>query len=315
MISASPQANQQKTTIDWLRVRTQAKPLEVLEAIKPLYGDIGHHLSLKSLPRGILGFQQAATINIADMVLGRMDYGGESQRGWVRVDIPAKGCEWVKQWGELDSLEKLPGSEIRRLDVALTTWDGEVTHEQVVQAHAAGRFTIRRPPELRQITSSDPLAGRTCYIGTREKSDKFMRCYEKGLELASKFGARTGHEITYIDGKKATDIYRCEVEFKATGSFIPWEAVERRDHYFAGAYPFCADLLPSVESDVLMRRPERAPQLDLMVALENCRVQFGPTLFTALRAYHGDIGAVWDKVLGHHHNQALVEAGVLLVEH
>jgi phage replication initiation protein len=307
--------NPQKTTVDWLRFRTQEEPTRVLEAVRGLYGTLGDHLKLKSLPRGILGFQQASTINIGDMVLGRMDYGGESQRGWVRVDLPAKACEWVKDWGYLDCLERLAGSEIRRLDIALTTWDGEVTHGQVVQAHTAGRFTIRRPPELRQITSSDPRAGRTCYIGTREKSDKFMRCYEKGFELAAKYGSRMPGEIITIDGKNVEDIYRCEVEFKASGTIIPWEVVERRDQYFAGAYPFCADVLPNVEADILMRRPEREPQIDLAAMLDNCRIQYGSVLYTALRAHHGDIGAVWDKIIGQHHNQDLIEAGVLLVDH
>jgi len=32
-------------------------------------------------------------------------------------------------------------------------------------------------------------------------------------------------------------------------------------------------------------------------------------------AYHGDMTAVWDKVIGDRHSQALLEAGVLLVEH
>ena len=64
-----------------------------------------------------------------------------------------------------------------------------------------------------------------------------------------------------------------------------------------------------------MRRKERAPQLDLAAALANCRIQFGPTLYTALRAYHGDMTAVWDKVVGDHHAQPLIEAGVLLVDH
>lgn len=302
---------EQKTTVDWLRFRTQAKPLEVLEALKPLYGALGQSMRLQSLERGILGFQQAVTINIGDLVLGRMDFGGESQRGWCRVELPAKACTWVSQWGELESVERLAGSEIRRLDLALTTWDGEVTHGQVVHAHNQGRFTIRRPPELRQIISSDPRAGRTCYIGTREKSDKFMRCYEKGLEMS----AKSGGYLTHIDGKRVEDIYRCEVELKAAGTVIPWGVIDQRDQYFAGAYPFCADLLPNVEADILMRRPEREPQIDLLVALENCRVQFGPTLYTALHAYHGDIGAVWEKVLGRHHNQTLLDAGVLLVEH
>lgn len=305
----------QKTTIDWLRFRTQATPLEALEALKPMFGDLGTNLRLQRLERGILGFQEGSTINVGDMPLGRMDYGGDSQRGWVRVDLTGKGCEWVQQWDELEGLERLPGAELRRLDIALTTWDGEITHEQVVEAHTVGRFTIRRPPALRQITSSDPRAGRTCEIGKREKSDKFMRCYEKGFELAAKHAARMPGIITHIDGKKVEDIYRCEVEFKATGADIPWEVVERRDQYFVGAYPFCADILPNVEADILMRRPERAPQTDLAAALENCRIQFGPTIFTALAAYQGDMTAVWDKIVGSHHSDVLLEAGVLLVDH
>ena len=308
--------NPQKTTVDWLRFRSQTEPLAALEALKPMYGTLGPHLRLMPLQRGILGFQQGSTINIGDMPLGRMDYGGESQRGWIRVDITGKGCEWIQQWDELEGLERLPSAELRRLDIALTTWDGQMTHEQVVQAHKSGRFITRgRPPALRQITSSDPRAGRTCEIGKREKSDKFMRCYEKGFELAAKSANRIPGNVIAIDGKNVEDIYRCEVEFKATGTDIPWEVVERRDQYFAGAYPFCADILPNVDADILMRRPERAPQTELLAALENCRIQFGPTLFTAMMAYQGDITAVWDKVIGDHHNQALLEAGVMLVDH
>lgn len=308
--------NPQKTTVDWLRFRSQTEPLAALEALKPMYGSLGPHLRLMPLQRGILGFRQGATINIGDMPLGRMDYGGESQRGWIRVDITGKGCEWIQQWDELEGLERLPSAELRRLDIALTTWDGQMTHEQVVQAHKAGRFITRgRPPALRQITSSDPRAGRTCEIGKREKSDKFMRCYEKGFELAAKSANRMPGTVIAIDGKNIEDIYRCEVEFKATGTDIPWEVVERRDQYFAGAYPFCADILPNVDADILMRRPERAPQTELLAALENCRIQFGPTLFTAMMAYQGDITAVWEKVIGDHHNQSLLEAGVMLVEH
>jgi hypothetical protein len=53
----------------------------------------------------------------------------------------------------------------------------------------------------------------------------------------------------------------------------------------------------------------------LAAALENCRVQYGATLFTALAAYGGDMTAVWDKIIGDHHSVPLVEAGVLMVEH
>jgi DNA relaxase NicK len=308
--------NHQKTTVDWFRFRTQAQPSEVLESLKPLYGSESNMLHMKLLDRGILGFQRAAQIVLGDIPVGRIDYGGDSQRGWVRADLTGKGCEWVKDWDAVSEVEALPSAQIRRLDIALTTWANEVTHEQVVQAHSDGLFITRgRPPVLQQVTSSDPRQGRTCYIGKREKADKFMRCYEKGLEIAGKYQPRVPGPITHIDGSKVEEIYRCEVELKAESSDIPWEVIERRDQYFAGAYPFCAQVLPNVEADILKRRPERECRLSLAAALENCRVQYGATLFTALAAYGGDMTAVWDRIIGDHHNQSLVEDGVLMVEH
>ena len=38
---------------------------------------------------------------------------------------------------------------------------------------------------------------------------------------------------------------------------IPWETIDQRDQYFAGAYQFNADLLPEVEPDILRRDLER----------------------------------------------------------
>ena len=307
----------QKTAVDWLRFRVREEPRQVVESMRGMFGpDEGQWLHLNNLPRGILGFQQGAEIKIADMPIGRMDYGGESQKGWVRVDLNGKGCEWVRDWEQVGAIEELPCSEVRRLDLALTTWRGEVGHQRVLDAHARGQFITRgRPPNLRQIISSDPRAGKTCYIGEREKSDKFLRCYEKGFELLAKVESRYGMKMTHIDGFKVEDIYRCEVELKSASRDIPWEVIERRDQYFAGAYPFCAEILPDVEGDILQRRPERACQVDLAAALENCKTQFGPILFTALAAYQGDILAVWDKIKGNHHCQSLLEAGVLLVDH
>jgi len=307
--------NPQKTTVDWLRFRAQAEPSDILETMRPMFGSEGHWLNLTPLDRGILGFARGQELRFSKMVIGRIDDGGESQRGWARVDLTGRGCEWVKEWEQVGAVEKLLCAELRRLDLALTTWRGEIGHARVLRAHQDGRFVTRgRPPDLRQIISTDPRAGRTCYIGQREKSDKFMRCYEKGFELVSKLDKR-GDVTESIDGFKVEDIYRCEVEFKAQNTVIPWEVIERRDQYFAGSYPFCADILPGVECDILQRRPERAPQLDLMIALQNCKVQFGSILHTALEAYEGDYLAVWQKVVGNHHCEPLVDAGVLLVDH
>ena len=303
----------QKTHIDWFRFRAQTEPREILEALKPAFPEHAKFFNLKFQQKGILGFQQGAFICADDFVIGRMDYGGESQKGWVRVDIPGKGCQWM-QPGEVGAIEALPSAQIRRLDIALTTWNGEIGHDKVVQAHDDGRFiTSGRPPNFQQILNSH--GGRTCNIGKREKSDKYMRCYEKGYEMVAKLGGNLPGKVTHLEGSRIEDIYRCEVEFKAVTSDIPWDAVERRDSFFVGAYPFCADVLPNVSPDALKRRPEREAQTSLAAALENCFIQYGPTLFTALHAYGGDMTAVWEKIIGEHHNQALLEAGVLLVEH
>lgn len=300
-----------KTTIDWLTFRTKAEPIQALEALKPMYGMAGGLLNLKSLQRGAMGFQQAAAVLLGDMPVARIDYGGESQRGWSRVAMGGKGCEWVQDWTAMQSIEELPASEIRRLDIALTTWSGQVSHDSVVLAHSLGKFgTGGRNPDLQQITSSNPMAGKTCYIGNR-KSDRFLRAYEKGYEM----NAKAGGNLTHIDGHPIEDIYRTELELKASATDLPWSVIERRDEYFSGAYPFCAELLPGVDADVLQRRPDREPQTDLAAVLANIKTQYGATLFTALHCYQGDIMAVWDKVVGRSHSQALLEAGVLLVDH
>ena len=112
--------NPQKTTVDWLRFRGKAEPKEILEALRPMYGVVGPHLRLEPLQRGMLGFKLASNIVLGDMPLGRMDYGGESQRDWVRVDIHGKGCEWVEDWSGVDHLEQVPSAQIRRCDIRAT---------------------------------------------------------------------------------------------------------------------------------------------------------------------------------------------------
>lgn len=301
-----------KTTVDWLRFRTRGEPGEVLQAFRPMFGDLAPSMRLGDYDRGLFGFKTSLPIMVGDMRVARIDFGGESQRDWARVDMPGKGCSWVRDWDAVETLEALPEAEIRRLDIALTTWDGEVTHDQVIQAHQAGRFTTRgRPPNMRTIVNSDATQGRTVYIGNRT-ADKFLRCYEKGYELAGKLPMGG---VTHIDGHAVEDIYRVELELKAEGTAVPWDVVHRRDQYFAGAYPFCADILPGIEADILQRRPEKAPQRELAAALANLRTQYGATLYTALHAYQGDIGAVWEKVCGDTHNSHLLDAGVLLVDH
>ena len=99
-----------KTTIDWLTFRTQADPPVALKALKPMFGDMGQWLQLKPLDRGAMGFEQAANVLLANMPIARIYFGGESQRGWSRVAMSGKGCQWVQDWTAMHSIEDLPDS-------------------------------------------------------------------------------------------------------------------------------------------------------------------------------------------------------------
>jgi DNA relaxase NicK len=278
-----------------------------------MLGDLAPLLHHRPIDRGgSLGFKFADDLYLGQVKIGRFDYGGESQRGWGRLDLSSAGCTRL-DWSDLDSLEALESPEIRRLDIAHTTESGEVNHEYVVAAHAAGRFiTGGRPPDLREIISTNQTAGRTCYIGTREKSAKFMRCYEKGWEMLSSFPRHIRESAVTIGGVHPGQIYRSELELKAVDMKIEFDVIYHRDEYFAGAYPFCADILPNAGCQILTRNPKLQASIELAAALANIKNQCGNILFTGLHAYHGDVGELFQQIVGTRHCNRLVEAGLLL---
>lgn len=300
------------TKIDWLGFRTKSELPDVFKALGGAFGDRGCLLGFKQRKSGWMGFEQSADILLGQMGVGMIAYGGEHQRGWVSVNITGRGCEWVKDWDEADiALDSLDDYQNRRVDIALDTFHREVTHETVLAAYRSGQFAIHgKPPSLTKIEPEDPYEGRTIYVGKREQG-KFLRAYEKGFEIAKDFPNEVIHTL---DGIPIEDIYRLEVEFKAKAAVLPQDLIEKRDQYFAGAYPYLQSVL-AVEPEIFTQARERGPQRNLQAALENIRYQYGSTLFTALAAYKGDLGAVWDKIIGTKDNEALVELGVLDVEH
>ena len=305
-----------KTTIDWLTFRCRNDRHSVLDALLPVFGRCADLLSISSALEPKDGWKFADEILLGgDISLGRIDWGGESQRGWVRVILTGEGCAWVQDWKAAAGLEHvLIGAEIRRVDIALTTYAGEVSHKKVVKAFEDGEFTNGgRPPVMRTIVSSDERAGKTCYIGKRENA-KFLRCYEKGFELIKDY--REGKDrVTHIGADRIEDIYRVEVELKAVEKFIPFFTLLQRDDVFAGAYPFCAKLLGMVEGIKLQTLPDFKPVATLDKALENCRISYGNILRTALEALDGDKLAVMERIIGITRSDTLVRAGILTVVH
>lgn len=308
-----------KTQIDWLAFRTKSDPFKTVEAMRAMFGSTGYLLTLKTGLKGKDGWMWAGELSMAgDISIGRIDYGGDSQRDWVRVNLTGEGCGFVEDWDAAENLGVVLAAEIKRLDIQLTTCRGEISDDIVAAAHAAGGFTSGgRPPEMRTITSSNPRAGKTRYIGNR-KYHKFLRCYEKGFEMikdAEKLFPI--QEVSYGGGMHPPEsIYRVELELKpCDGKVIPWDAIGHRDSVFAGAYPFCAQLLPDVPHWVMLTLPDLKPLVALETALNHCRVAYGPTLRAALIAHGGNIEKVMLRVLSDFPSQALVDAGVFTVAH
>ena len=307
-----------KTSIDWLRFRTRTvSPFEITEHLRPLFGSAGDLLVFKPGVKAQDGWLRAGELAIADISVGRIDYEGESQRGWVRVNLTGEGCGWVQDWQAAERLrDVLLEPEIKRLDIALTTYAGEVTHDRVIEAHARGKYSSGgRQPHYRVIGGSDPRAGRTVYVGKREGSDKMLRCYEKGFEMLTKVPESMRAAVTHINGSLVGEIYRVELELKAETKHIPWTALQGRDEVFAGAYPFCAELLPETAHVKLMTLPDFKPRAELETALDHCRRAYGGIIRAALLAHGGDLAKVIDRVASVEPSRALIEAGILTVEH
>ena len=210
-------------------------------------------------------------------------------------------------------------AQLRRVDLALTTFDGSVTHERVLKAHQDGLFSSGgRNPKGRVIVGTDPRDGRTFYAGSREGA-KYLRCYEKGLELLNKFSMpenlRNGCTHIHYNGVGAVPVehlYRVEVAIKDVDKVLPYTMLTDRDAYFAGANPFCASLIPGAPERKVMGLPDFNPRAALAVQLEHCRRSYGAAIRTAILAY-GDERAVMAMIAGDEPSKRLIAEGVLSI--
>lgn len=317
-----------KTTIDWLKFRSKLGPFDLLERLRPAFGTVADLVEIRTGAKPRDGWTYAAEIFIPDHPIARIDYGGESQRDWVRLDMPGSGCEWVQDWAYIErTFSDVPDAEITRLDIAFTTSDPSIVSDsKVVEAFEAGKFICGgRPPSMRSIVNSDPTAGKTRYIGKRE-NHKFLRCYEKGWEMfkdlpdCAEFLRKPGVQVAmdHMGLVNVQDVYRVELELKNVDKYIPWAALGRRDEVFAGAYPFCAELLPEAPHWVMHELPSFKPRAALLESLANAFRSYGGTWKAAHLAYGGDDDALLRlarEMLASQPSRRLVESGVLTVDH
>jgi phage replication initiation protein len=317
------------TKVDFHAWRFREKGLGPLEnALRGVFSDAPCPPVLTARRGGWKGYSSSANISIGDMEVGLVAWGGDFQKGWGYASMTGRGCDWVGDWDlAQEALDALPEYEAKRTDIALDTFDPGLGFEATLNAYRAGGFAPAgsggRPPKCEPMKPERPEDSAIIRIGNRER-DKFYRGYEKGkdqfgadcLDSEAGLGLRLPFQV---NGETVmvpmVDWFRHELELKPKTAPLPEDLIDRRDEYFAGAYPYLSHVLKDVEPQILVMRRERGPQLDLAAAAECLRKQWGNTIFTMLHAYGGDIGVVMSKIIGTTHNDRLVKAGVLLVEH
>lgn len=316
----------QKTFIDYLRFRFKASPFDALEAVRPAFGfSLSDLVELGGSEKGKDGWQQRRPIIIGgDEVIGWIDYGGDSQRGWSRWDMGGLGCGYITGWQHLvHSLQKI-GAELRRVDVALDLYDGEVVHEDVLAAYEAGKFKrphVGRSPKLKKVETSCPTDGRTIYIGSRE-SARFIRCYEKGWEMVGKakvpqWAKERAEGFYFRDGiaSRPEDYYRLEVELKAVDDVvIPWRILVDHDAFFAGSAPWFETLVDA--APIRTQGPPSCfyPRQTLESSMQHCSKAYGGLLRSLLELYGDSVetkAMLFDALCSQNPSDRLVKAGCL----
>jgi DNA relaxase NicK len=329
-----------KTKLDWLAFRSRGGIEAHQSVFQAVFDGLGQEVRLKPRKGGLLGYKGSAHIMVGDVEAGVHAWGGDNQRGWTMSSITGEGCAWITDLDRAqEAASTLDGYELKRVDIALDTFDGSTSFDKTLEAYRRGGFSPAgsgRPPKCEPMKPEREEDSAIIRIGSRA-SDKYLRGYEKGKQIlgpsivaAEKRQSEFDHreawltvagtkDVRVIDGEAVCvnlwDWYRLELELKAQTGQLPEDVIDRRDQYFAGAYPYLGEVLPNVDAQAFVMSRERSAQLDLSLALAGIRAQYGSTLFTALTAYQGDIGAVFEKIVGSKHNAALLKAGVLMVDH
>ncbi|WP_020207147.1 replication initiation factor domain-containing protein, partial [Cupriavidus sp. WS] len=297
-----------QTKIDRLAVSTKSRLDDVCRALERFFEPVGR-VTLSHRKRGALRFDFAADLTVNEAQVAMLAWGGEGQGGRLYCDVSGQGCQLLEDRVEAltESMVDLDDARLRRVDIAADFYDGSVSYESVVEAHQAGKFNGGgRPPKMDCITHSDPNEGRTAYIGKRE-SPKFLRGYEKGLQMANiarkSVGGKDYEDLCIehfkqweiqVDGvrTKLADWFRIEAELKAADAkSLDWNLVADRDSYFTGLYPYLQEVYPNISPELLLR-PQRVGVMCVDAALANIQRQYGSTLYTALAVYGGDIFSV-----------------------
>lgn len=189
--------------------------------------------------KGIHFYKYGFSIGNADAKLGTIAIGG--QNNTVLIMITGTGCQYADNYWEHNLYNFLKyqavNPKLTRIDLAHDDFEGIYSSPEIADtADSQGMFALtNRMPTVQHLGDwKRPTgAGRTLQVGKRENG-KLYRGYEKG----KKFGD--------VDSLW----FRSEVEFGSAGRHLPFEMLISPTQYFAGAYPFCLELVEHAKGEI-----------------------------------------------------------------
>lgn len=191
--------------------------------------------------KGIHFYKYGFSIGSNDAKLGTIAIGG--QNNTVLIMITGTGCQYADNYWEHNLYnflkdENTVNPKLTRIDLAHDDFEGIYSSPEIAdEADSQGMFALtNRMPTVQHLGDwKRPTgAGRTLQVGKRENG-KLYRGYEKG----KKFGD--------VDSLW----FRSEVEFGTAGRHLPFEMLISPTQYFAGAYPFCLELVEHAKGEIL----------------------------------------------------------------
>ncbi len=196
---------------------------------------------------------------------GFVAMGGESQRGTFCVELTGAGCAHVMAWAHTRAVLEGWAAKLSRVDCAHDDREGRHTLADVVEWHAAGKFTTRgRPPAIGFAGYNDG-SGRTVYVG-KNTGNQQLCVYEKGKQL----------------GDPSSPWVRFEARFGSKYREIPYDILERPWEFLTGHYPALSWIS---ELTTRMQTATAKAAATMVSALRHAKRQCGRVVYAVREAF------------------------------
>lgn len=189
--------------------------------------------------KGINFYKYGFTIGSHDAKLATLALGGQANT--VLIMVTGTGCQYADNYWEHNLYNFLKYDAVKpkltRIDLAHDDFEGSYSSPEIADtADSQGMFALtNKLPTVQHLGDwKRPTgAGRTLQIGKRENG-KLYRGYEKGKKF----------------GDADSPWFRSEVEFGTAGRHLPFEMLISPTEYFAGAYPYCLELVEHAKGEI-----------------------------------------------------------------